>query len=170
MNLVSKCFTKVGSHNVKLCSEAGKAVPGSSIATLAQKQVNMKSYCDVFNKVSFEFIENFKKKYKDLPIFSVINLDDFVKSKLFVKLRIYDAKAWELKIKSTSISSLIKMAIKLEKGCATPGKANISSIKKSILIEIAKLKMHEMNARVLESALKTVIGTARSMGVNVIND
>jgi large subunit ribosomal protein L11 len=168
--VVAKYFTKIGAHNVKFMIEQSKAVPGSSIATLGQKQVNMKQFCDFFNKSSIEFLENCKKRFKDLPLFSIINLDDLAKTKLFVKMRIYDGKNWELRIKNTSVSTLIKLAIKLDKGCQTPGKATVSSIKKSVLLEIAKFKLPEMSARNLEGALKTVMGTALSMGVSVEND
>jgi large subunit ribosomal protein L11 len=100
----------------------------------------------------------------------MIKHDDLLKSKMFIKMRIYDAKNWELRLKNTSVSNLIKMVIKLEKGCATPGKSTVSSIKKSDLIEIARFKMSEMNARSLEAAMKIAAGTAYSMGVSVIND
>ena len=85
-------------------------------------------------------------------------------------MRIYDAKNWELRLKNTSVSNLIKLVIKLDKGCATPGKSTVSSIKKSDLIEIARFKMAEMNARSLEAAVKIASGTAYSMGVSIIND
>lgn len=170
MNLVERCYTTIGSHNVKFMIEPNKAAPGSSMATLSQKQVQMKAFCDFYNKASVEFIENRKKTIKDLPLFSLINLDEWAKAKLFVKMRIYDPKNWEVKIKNTSVSILIKMALKLEKGSSTPGKSTVSSISKSILVEIAKFKMVDMSARVLESAIKTVIGTANSMGIKVEND
>ena len=154
MNLVERCYTTIGSHNVKFMIEPNKAAPGSSMATLSQKQVQMKAFCDFYNKASVEFIESRKKTIKDLPLFSLI----------------YDPKNWEVKIKNTSVSILIKMALKLEKGSSTPGKSTVSSIRKSILVEIAKFKMVDMSARVLESAVKTVIGTANSMGIKVEND
>jgi len=170
MNVVLKYFTKVGAHNVKFMIEPNKAAPGSSIATLGQKQVNMKQFCDAYNKASLEFMENVKKKHTAMKLFSMVKHDDLLKSKLFIKMRIYDAKNWELRIKNTSVSNLIKMLIKLDKGCATPGKATVSSIKKSDLIEIARFKMPEMNARTLEAAVKIASGTAYSMGVSVVND
>jgi len=170
MNVVLKYFTKIGAHNVKFMIEPNKAAPGSSIATLGQKQVNMKQFCDAYNKASLEFMENVKKKYSAMKLFSMIKHDDLAKSKLFIKMRIYDAKNWELRLKNTSVSNLIKMLIKLEKGCATPGKSTVSSIKKSELIEIARFKMPDMNARSLEGAFKIAAGTAYSMGVSVVND
>jgi large subunit ribosomal protein L11 len=170
MNIVLKYFTKIGAHNVKFMIEPNKAAPGSSIATLGQKQVNMKQFCDAYNKASLEFLENVKKKYQSAKIFSMIKHEDLLKSKMAIRMRIYDAKNWEIRIKNTSVSSLIKMIIKLEKGCSTPGKSTVSSIKKSDLIEIARFKISEMNARSLEAAVKIVSGTAYSMGVSVIND
>jgi ribosomal protein L11 len=170
MNLVEKYYTTTGAHNVKFIIEPNKAAPGSSMATLSQKQVQMKAFCDFFNKASLEFIENKKKTINDFPLFSIINTDQWAKSKLFVKMRIYDPKNWEVKIKNTSVANLIKMAIKLEKGCATPGKSVIGEVKKSVLVEIAKFKMSDMNARVLEKAINTVIGTAKSMGLKIEND
>jgi ribosomal protein L11 len=170
MNLVEKCYTTVGAHNVKFMIEPNKAAPGSSMATLSQKQVQMKAFCDFYNKASVEFIEGRKKTLKDSALSAIINLDEWAKAKLFVKMRIYDPKNWEVKIKNTSVSNLIKMAIKLEKGCATPGKSTVSSVKKSVLVEIAKFKMADMNARLLDSAVKTVVGTANSMGIKVEND
>ncbi len=147
-----KYFTKIGAHNVKFMIEPNKAAPGSSIATLGQKQVNMKQFCDAYNKASLEFMENVKKKYSAMKLFSMIKHDDLAKSKLFIKMRIYDAKNWELRLKNTSVSNLIKMLIKSE------------------LIEIARFKMPDMNARSLEGAFKIAAGTAYSMGVSVVND
>ena len=170
MNLVEKYYTTYGPHNVKFIIEPNKAAPGSSMATLSQKQVQMKGFCDFFNKASVEFIEKYKKNAKDHSLFSMINIDEWSKSKLFVKMRIYDPKNWEVKIKNTSVSNLIKMAIKLDKGAATPGKTTIGTVKKSILTEIARFKMSDMNARTIESALKTVMGTVNSMGLKVESD
>lgn len=170
MNVVLKYFTKIGAHNVKFMIEPNKAVPGSSIATLGQKQVNMKQFCDAYNKASVEFMERMKKFHQSIKLSNMVKFDDLMKSKLFIKMRIYDAKDWELRLKNTSVANLIKMVINLEKGCPTPGKSTVSSIKKSDLIEIARFKMSEMSARDLKAAFKIVSGTAYSMGVSVTND
>jgi large subunit ribosomal protein L11 len=60
---------------------------------------------------------------------------------------------------------LIKKALKLNKGSATPNKDKVGTLKKTQLEEIAKQKMPDLNCYNLESAMKSVAGTARSMGV-----
>ena len=62
---------------------------------------------------------------------------------------------------------MIKQALKIKLGAKTPGKEVAGTLTKSQLEEITKLKMQDMNTTNLESAMKTVAGTARSMGVKI---
>jgi len=61
------------------------------------------------------------------------------------------------------------MQQKLKKGSATPNKTNVGSIKKSQLEEIAKIKLPDLNTTKIESALKIIEGTARNMGISIID-
>lgn len=166
MKVVEKYFSRRGLHNVKFMLVAKSATPGASIATLGQKQVPMKQFCDFFNKESPEVI----KKKVDLESAPLITEDVLSKGRLYVKMRIYDDKTYELRINNPSTANLIKVLSKIESGSKLPGKETIGSISKSLLMQIAKFKMKEMNARDLDSAFKTVKGTAYSMGIEVVND
>ena len=65
------------------------------------------------------------------------------------------------------VSEMIKQALKIKLGAKIPGKEVAGTLTKSQLEEITKLKMQDMNTTNLESAMKTVAGTARSMGVKI---
>ena len=169
MNLTEKFFSKRGLHNVKFQTICNSARPGASFATLGSKGVPMKQYCDMFNKESLEFVEKLRKNFNKFLLSTIISLDDLEKAKLSVKMRIYDAKNWEVRIRSTTAATLIKMAVKLEKGSATAGKLSVGTIERSALEKIAALKLPEMNARTTESATKMLIGTAKSMGLEIKN-
>jgi large subunit ribosomal protein L11 len=63
---------------------------------------------------------------------------------------------------------LIKKAISLEKGSSVPNKTKVGKLTKDQVAEIAKKKMPDLNAASLDSAIKTIEGTARSMGVEIV--
>ncbi len=88
MKVIKKYFTKKGLHRVKFMLVAKMATPGASIATLGQKQVPMKQFCDLFNQNSVNII-----KEKLMPKFApAITEDILMKQKLYVKMRIYNDK------------------------------------------------------------------------------
>lgn len=164
MKIVKKYFTKQGAHNVKFMLVAKTATPGASIATLGQKQVNMKQFCDFFNKESPELIK--QSANENAPL---VTEDLLMKSKLYVKMRIYGDKTYELLIKNPSSSTLIKALAKIEKGATLPGKETVGTITKALVMQIANFKMNETSARNLDATFKTICGTAKSMGIKVVD-
>lgn len=80
---------------------------------------------------------------------------------------VYNDKSFELEIKSSPASVLIKDAVKAEKGSGVPNKQKIGTLTKAQLEKIAKEKMADLNSTSVEAAMRVIAGTARSMGVMV---
>ena len=126
MKVIPKYFTKKGLHNVKFMLVAKSATPGASIATLGQKQVPMKQFCDLFNTQSLVVIKD-KLKQDVAPS---ITEDILLKNKLYVKMRIYGDKTWEIRINNPSTSNLIKALSSIGSGSKLPGKEFVGEISK----------------------------------------
>ena len=86
-----------------------------------------------------------------------------------VVLTVYKDKSYTFILKTPPAAVLIKKALKLEKGSANPLRDKVGKLTKAQLEEIAKTKMPDINANDLEAAKKIVAGTARSMGVTVVD-
>ena len=128
---------------IKLQVPAGKANPSPPIGpALGQHGVNIMEFCKAFNA---------QTQGQDTIIPVVIT--------------VYKDRSFTFITKTPPVPVLIKKALKLNKGSATPNKDKVGSLNKSQLEEIAKLKMPDLNCYNLESAIKSVAGTARSMGV-----
>ncbi|MFO0894987.1 MAG: 50S ribosomal protein L11 [Phycisphaerales bacterium] len=80
---------------------------------------------------------------------------------------VYADRTFEFEIKSSPASALIKDVIKLEKGSATPNTAKVGKITKAQVRKIAEEKMKDLNTTSVESAMRMIEGSARSMGVTV---
>lgn len=80
---------------------------------------------------------------------------------------VYNDKSFELEIKSSPASVLIKDAAKVEKGSGVPNKNKVGKISKADVRKIAEGKMADLNASSVEAAMRIIEGTARSMGVTV---
>ncbi len=109
-----------------------------------------------------------------------INLPNFVKEfndktsqqvglVIPVIVTIYQDRSFELQLKTPPAAVLIKKACGIESGSAKPNKDKVAKITKAQLKEIAELKMVDLNANDVESAIDIIAGTARSMGVEVID-
>ena len=85
-----------------------------------------------------------------------------------VEISIFEDRSFTFVLKTPPASVLLVNAAKIKKGSATPNKLNVGSIKKAQLEEIAKIKLPDLNTSKLESALKIVEGTARNMGISII--
>jgi large subunit ribosomal protein L11 len=83
---------------------------------------------------------------------------------------IYSDKSFDFVIKTPPAAVLIMETLKLKKGSPEPNRNKVGSISWDQIKEIAELKMQDLNAFKLESAMKQVAGTARSMGVTVTGD
>jgi len=128
---------------IKLQVPAGKANPSPPIGpALGQHGVNIMEFCKAFNA---------QTQGQDTIIPVVIT--------------VFKDRSFTFITKTPPVPILIKKALKLNKGSATPNKDKVGSLNKSQLEEIAKLKMPDLNCYNLESAMKSVAGTARSMGV-----
>jgi len=128
---------------IKLQVPAGKANPSPPIGpALGQHGVNIMEFCKTFNA---------QTQGQDTIIPVVIT--------------VYKDRSFTFITKTPPVAVLIKKALKLNKGSATPNKDKVGTLKKNQLEEIAKQKMPDLNCYNLESAIKSVAGTARSMGV-----
>lgn len=84
-----------------------------------------------------------------------------------VVVTIYADRSFTFVLKTPPAAVLIKKACKIDSGSAVPNKTKVAKITKAQVEEIAKLKMPDLNAASLESAMSMIAGTARSMGVTV---
>ena len=85
-----------------------------------------------------------------------------------VVITIYSDRSFTFITKTPPVPVLIKRAVNLAKGSAEPHKTKVGKITKEQVKEIAKIKMPDLNCFELESAMRSVEGTARSMGVDVV--
>jgi large subunit ribosomal protein L11 len=132
---------------VKLQIPAGKATPAPPVGTaLGPHGVNIMDFCKAFNA----------KTAKDdgLIIPAVVT--------------IYSDRSYSFVTKTPPASVLLKRAANVAKGSAEPNKSKVGTVTAKQVEEIAKLKLVDLNTESLESAIRTVAGTARSMGLDVI--
>ena len=133
---------------VKLQVPAGAANPSPPIGpALGQRGVNIMEFCKAFNAQTQD-VE------KGMPIPTVIT--------------VYADRSFSFETKTPPASFLIKKAANLKSGSATPGKGSIGKIARSKLREIAEMKMKDLNANDIEMATRTIEGSARSMGLEVV--
>lgn len=131
---------------IKLQIPAGKANPAPPIGpALGQAGINIQEFCTRFNNES-------KAKMGDI-IPTIIT--------------VYEDRSYKFIMKTPPASALLKKAAGIEKGSKEPQKDKVGKITKQQLEEIAKVKMQDLNANDLEGAMKTVAGTARSMGITI---
>ena len=133
---------------VKLQLPAGKATPGPPVgSSLGPHGINIPGFTKEFNE---------KTKGQDGLIIPVV-------------ITIYADRSFTFVLKTPPAAILIKKACKIESGSAKPNKDKVAKITKAQVEEIAKLKMPDLNAASLESACSMIAGTARSMGVTVVD-
>ena len=132
---------------IKLQVPAGKANPSPPIGpALGQRGLNIMEFCKAFNAQT-------QGMEPGLPIPVVIT--------------VYNDKSFTFVIKSPPAAVLIKKAAKLDKGSANPLKVKVGKITREQLEEIAKTKQKDMTAADVDAAVRTLAGSARSMGVIV---
>ena len=132
---------------VKLQVPAGKANPSPPIGpALGQRGLNIMEFCKAFNAQT-QGIE------PGLPLPVVITA--------------FADKSFTFVIKSPPSSILIKKAAKIDKGSATPHTLKVGKVTRAQLEEIAKTKMKDLTAADMDAAVRTIAGSARSMGVTV---
>ncbi len=133
---------------IKLQVPAGAANPSPPIGpALGQRGVNIMEFCKAFNAATQEL-------EKAMPIPTVIT--------------VYADRSFTFVTKTPPASFLIKKAAKLKSGSKEPGKVSAGKIRRSELTRIAELKMKDLNANDLDQATKIIEGSARSMGLEVV--
>ena len=133
---------------IKLQVPAGKANPSPPIGpALGQRGLNIMEFCKAFNAAT-------QKMEPGLPVPCVITA--------------YQDKSFTFVMKTPPASILIKKAAKIESGSKTPHTDKVGKITRKQAEEIAKLKMPDLTAADLEAAVRTIAGSARSMGVDVV--
>lgn len=132
---------------IKLQVPAGDAKPSPPVGpALGQRGVNIMEFCKAFNAKTAD-VE------KGLPLPVVIT--------------VYSDRSFTFITKTPPASILLKKALGLKSGSANPNTKKVGTVTREQLEEIAKVKMEDLNAANLEAAVKTIAGSARSMGLNV---
>ena len=132
---------------IKLQIPAGEANPSPPVGpALGQQGVNIMEFCKQFNAAT-------QKQEKGLPIPVIIT--------------VYSDRTFTFVLKTPPAAVLVRKAIGIEKGSGTPNTEKVGKITRKQLEEIAKQKMPDLTASDLDAAVRTIAGSARSMGVDV---
>jgi large subunit ribosomal protein L11 len=132
---------------IKLQVPAGKANPSPPIGpALGQRQLNIMEFCKAFNAAT-------QKMEAGLPVPVVITA--------------YADKSFTFVMKTTPASVLIKKAAGVNRGSAKPHVDKVGKLTRDQAEEIAKIKMPDLTAADMDAAVRTVAGSARSMGIDV---
>ncbi|RDU66808.1 50S ribosomal protein L11 [Helicobacter didelphidarum] len=133
---------------LKLQIPAGKANPSPPVGpALGQRGVNIMEFCKAFNE-----------KTKDMGSFNIP-----------VIITVYQDKSFTFITKKPPVTDLIKASVKISKGSDNPLKNKVAKLTQAQLEEIAKTKLEDLNTSDIEEAKRIVAGSARSMGVEVID-
>jgi large subunit ribosomal protein L11 len=133
---------------IKLQVPAGVANPSPPIGpALGQRGVNIMEFCKAFNAATQDL-------EKSMPIPTIIT--------------VYADRSFTFVTKTPPASFLIKKAANLKSGSKEPGKVSAGKIARSKLTEIAEMKMKDLNANDLQAATKIIEGSARAMGLEVV--
>ena len=133
---------------IKLQVPAGTANPAPPIGpALGQRGVNIMEFCKAFNAATNDLEKN-------MPIPTVIT--------------VYADRSFSFTTKTPPASFLLKKAAKIKSGAKEPGKETAGTIRRSQLAEIAEMKMKDLNANDIEAATKIIEGSARAMGLEVV--
>ena len=133
---------------VKLQCEAGKATPAPPIGpALGQAGVNIMAFVKEFNE------RTAKQAGYIIP----------------VELTVYDDRSFTFITKTPPAAVLLKKAAGLDKASGEPNKKKVAKLGRDKIREIAETKMPDLNANDVEAAMKMVEGTARSMGIDIVD-
>ena len=131
---------------VKLQIPAGKANPAPPVGpALGQQGVNIMEFCKTFNA-------------RTAPMGDTV---------VPVVITVYSDRSFTFITKTPPAAVLLKKEAGIAKGSATPNKEKVGKVSRQKVMEIAKLKMPDLNAASIESAYRTIAGTARSMGIEI---
>ena len=133
---------------IKLALSAGKATPAPPVGpALGQHGVNIAAFCKEYNARTSD------KGGIIIP----------------VEISVYEDRSYTFILKTPPASVLLINAAKIKKGSSVPNKINVGSITKLQLEEIANIKLPDLNTKKISSAMKIVEGTARNMGISIID-
>ncbi|MCD6131775.1 MAG: 50S ribosomal protein L11 [Candidatus Hydrothermota bacterium] len=134
---------------VKLQIPAGQASPAPPVGpALGQHGVNI-----------MQFVKEFNDRTKDKQGYIIP-----------VVITIYKDRSFTFVLKTPPASELLKKAAGIAKGSGEPNKVKVGKVKRSQVEEIAKMKMPDLNANDIEAAMRIIEGTARSMGIEIVED
>lgn len=135
-------------RKLKILIEGGKASPAPPLgAILGQNGIPIQEFCKEFNDKTTDKIG------QELPVI----------------VEVFKDRTYKMKILQPTVVGLIKKQTKIEKGSGTPNSKKVAKITKSQIREIAEIKLSDLNTKKIESAMKIVEGTARSLGIEVID-
>jgi large subunit ribosomal protein L11 len=133
---------------IKLALSAGKANPAPPVGpALGQHGVNIMAFCKEYNAKT----------------------SDQVGMVIPVEISVFEDRSFTFELKTPPASVLICKAAGVEKGSREPNKQNVGSITRAQLQEIANTKMPDLNANDIEAAMRIVAGTAKNMGVKIVD-
>jgi large subunit ribosomal protein L11 len=133
---------------VKLQIEAGKANPAPPVGpALAQHGINLMQFCKEYNARTASMAGNI------IP----------------AEVTIYQDGSFTFVLKTPPTPDLLRKAAGIEKGSSEPNRSKVGRITRAQLREIAQLKMRDLNAVDLEGAMRQIEGTARSMGIEIVD-
>ena len=132
---------------IKLQAVGGQASPAPPVGpALGQHGINIMEFCKAFNA---------QTQSETGTVIPVV-------------ITVYEDRSFTFITKTPPAAVLLKRAANIAKGSAEPNKTKVGTVTAKQVEEIAKLKMPDLNAESLEAAIRTVAGTARSMGLDVI--
>jgi len=133
---------------INLQVPAGKANPSPPIGpALGQRGLNIMEFCKQFNA-----------KTKDMEQGAPVP----------VKITVFADRTFAFEMRTPPASYLLRKAAKIQGGSKEPGRTSVGTVTKAQVLEVAQQKMKDLNTDNLEQAAKTVAGTARSMGLQVV--
>ena len=133
---------------IKLALPAGKATPAPPVGpALGQHGVNIAAFCKEYNAKTVD------KKGLIIP----------------VEISVYEDRSYSFILKTPTASVLLVNIAKIKKGSAIPNRVSVGSITNAQLEEIATIKLPDLNTNKLDSAKKIVAGTAKNMGISILD-
>ncbi len=133
---------------LKLQLEAGKANPAPPVGTaLGPHGINLQDFCKQFNDAT----------------------KDMAGSVVPAEITIFEDRSFAFILKTPPASDMLRKAAGIEKGSGSAPKVKAGKVTKAQIREIAEKKMKDLNAHDLDAASKIIEGTARSMGIDVVN-
>ncbi|RMF74772.1 MAG: 50S ribosomal protein L11 [Alphaproteobacteria bacterium] len=132
---------------IKLQVPAGAANPSPPIGpALGQRGINIMEFCKAFNAAT-------EKMERGVPLPTIIT--------------VYADRSFSFVVKTPPVSFLLKRAAGIDKGSQEPGKNIVGRVTKDQIREIAEVKLKDLNTQDIEAAMRTIAGSARSMGLEV---